>query len=287
MIKEILTLIIVSCCILQVAYSQDSIPADSTSLNLNNNKVNTSNIQTILDSNQFEMIEISEDINKKNQKTQEAKPTLQKWSNISSIISSILSLLAIIITVIFGWLTYQLTIKYGKSEQKVVDLHKIINGIESQRLLTIENSKPRLKDSKITIDKIEDPNKFKFSIIIKNYGYRTAHQIDFKWIFYKLDNTGGIESHGVQSTLTDNQYQNILNPNEEWTYNAVGNLSGGKEDLKTIITRLEIEYLDDQKNKRESYFYYYEFIPKNDHQIKIGTISSSKKELIEKYMSNK
>lgn len=202
----------------------------------------------------------------------------------TSVIANWLSVVGIVITIFLGWLTYRLTIKYGESTQRVEDLEKLILGIEEQRNLTIENSKPLLKDVSIGINKMPEVNSYEFAIKIKNFGFRPALQVKIEWIFYKLNNTGSIQSHGKQVTKDETQYQNMISPSEDWEYKVIGNLIGGLTDLNTVITRLELQYFDQLKNLKESYYYYYGFQLEKNSKLTIKTLPNIQINVIDTYM---
>ncbi len=147
-----------------------------------------------------------------------------------------------------------------------------------------ESLKPILKDVKLNISKTDLSNNFIFSILTKNFGQKPAEKIKVEWIFFKLNSDGKIESRGKRTTEEDTQYQNTLNPNEEWTYSTTGNLPGGITELRTIITRLEFNYFDTLYKKRISAFYYYGF-KIEDGKLKIATLNSKQRDLIEEYMA--
>lgn len=165
------------------------------------------------------------------------------------------------------------------------DINEQTKLLEQQKQLTIESSKPILKDVKISIKQNKFPS-FSFSILTKNYGHRPAEKIKMQWIFFKLNSEGQIESHGKQTTEEEQQYQNTLNPNEEWTFTTMGNLQGGLNDLNSVITRLEFNYYDDAVKKRFSSFYYYGFKIESQ-EINVFTLNLTQKGLIEKYMAGK
>lgn len=214
-----------------------------------------------------------------------APSELDIWGTKATITGSALSFIAIILTLLFGILTFRLTIRYGESQQEVKDLHKVIQGIEDQKKQSILNTKPSLKDTEITLSPTETQNKFTIGIRIKNFGLRPAYKMGIQWIFFKLNQNNEIESDGKQSTTIDNQYQSILNPNEDWFYKVTGNLAGGLNDLNTVITRLEITHFDDQLNIEESTFYYYRF--KVNKEVEIATLEITQRDKIETYMNEK
>ncbi len=209
---------------------------------------------------------------------------LSFWDNVATIVSSVLSFFAILATIGFGWLTYKLTVKYGESEQEVKDLHLIVDGLQNQREASIEASKPLLKDTVINITPLDQAHtKFRFSITVKNFGLRPAHKVKYQFIFFKLDANGDIESDGKQTSEESSLYQAILLPHEESKKSTENHLTGGFNDLKTVITRFEMNYYDDLKGEYNSYFYFYGF-KVSDSGVDISDLPECQKLKIEAYM---
>lgn len=267
------------------------------------------------------LFEVNNNLDSINNNTKETY--LQVWDSRASIISSILSLVAIVITLIFGYLTYDLTVKYGESEQTVRDLNKVIDklriqnslnqesinrlekiygqtiennskldnqirSIEKQREVAILSTSPLLKDVDIKITPTNQPNNFTLSVSVKNYGLRPANNVKTQFIFFKLNRNGKIQSHGKQTSDETTQYQRNLNPNEE-DYSSIktGYLPDRINDLNSVIARFEFNYYDNLLNKRPSIFYYYGFKAINDNQVSIFPLSEMQKKLIEDYMIGK
>jgi hypothetical protein len=174
-----------------------------------------------------------------------------------------------------------LTIYYKNSIQKVENLDKVIKALSEQNRLTIENSKPLIKDLAYDFKKIADTKKFEFILDLKNFGGRAGYDLDVKAIFLKLnDERTKIISHGSQSFPKEQRYQEAIFPGETREYKQINNFSeNGYNDLNTILLALKLVYVDKATNSYETVYYFY------SHQFNISNkqiISSTANEKEEK-----
>ena len=163
--------------------------------------------------------------------------------------------------------------------QKVLTENRILTG-----------KKPRVaalsSESKI---ETEDSIRYQYKIFLKNFGDRVAVDVEYEMFTLILSEGGGI-THQFRTNYLDPDVLTLYPHSVNKTFhfvNAVTLDSMALDSATHLLTRINVEWLDEFTNKRDHHSMSFSTVKGNDQFGQTGTMSGHLQKVIDSYLKDK